>query len=221
MIKHGGEWRSVDWQTAIEYVVRGVGEIKRDHGGKAIGALVSPHSTVEELFLAQKFIRALGSENVDYRLRHAEFPQPQGVHWLGTSIASLSTLQRALVIGSNLRKEHPLFALRVRAAVRSGAISPFCWPMAVAMSASACTQCPAPVMERAAIGIAQSSSRSWTTETCAPVRTAARTRSANSGWSLRRLEPMTSTRCSVESDAMLVPSQRMPSEGRNSAWRSR
>jgi NADH-quinone oxidoreductase subunit G len=121
MLKHGGEWKTVDWQTALEYVVRGLGEIKRDHGGKAIGALVSPHSTTEELFLAQKLVRALGSENVDYRLRNAEFPNAEGVRWLGTSIASLSTLQRALVVGSNLRKDHPLFALRVRAAVRSGA----------------------------------------------------------------------------------------------------
>jgi NADH-quinone oxidoreductase subunit G len=39
----------------------------------------------------------------------------------GHSIASLSTLQRVLVVGSNLRKDHPLFALRVRAAARSGA----------------------------------------------------------------------------------------------------
>jgi NADH-quinone oxidoreductase subunit G len=121
LIKQGGDWKPVDWQTALEYIVRGVGDIKRDHGAKSIGALVSPHSTVEELFLAQKLVRALGSENVDYRLRHAEFPAAEGVRWLGTTIASLSTLQRALVIGSNLRKEHPLFALRVRGAVRSGA----------------------------------------------------------------------------------------------------
>lgn len=121
MIKHGGEWQAVDWQTALEYVARGIGEIKRDHGGKAIGALVSPHSTVEELFLAQKLVRALGSENIDHRLRHAEFPAAEGVRWLGTSIASLSTLQRALVVGSNLRKDHPLFALRLRGAVRTGA----------------------------------------------------------------------------------------------------
>jgi NADH-quinone oxidoreductase subunit G len=121
MLKHGGEWRSVDWQTALEYIVRGLGEIQRDHGGKSMGALVSPHSTVEELFLAQKLVRALGSENIDYRLRNAEFPSLEGVRWLGTSIASLSTLQRVLVIGSNLRKDHPLYALRVRGAVRSGA----------------------------------------------------------------------------------------------------
>jgi NADH-quinone oxidoreductase subunit G len=121
MVKHGGEWRSVDWQTALEYIVRGLGEIQRDHGGKAIGALVSAHSTVEELFLAQKLVRAMGSENIDYRLRNAEFPSVEGVRWLGTSIASLSTLQRVLVVGSNLRKDHPLFALRVRGAVRTGA----------------------------------------------------------------------------------------------------
>ncbi|MBK6009344.1 NADH-quinone oxidoreductase subunit G [Ramlibacter ginsenosidimutans] len=121
MLKQGGEWKPVDWQTALEYVARGVKDIQRDHGAKSIGALVSPHSTVEELFLAQKLVRALGSENIDHRLRHAEFAPPEGVRWLGTSIASLSTLQGALVIGSNLRKDHPLFALRLRAAVRTGA----------------------------------------------------------------------------------------------------
>jgi NADH-quinone oxidoreductase subunit G len=67
-------------------------------------------------------MRGLGSENIDYRLRNAQFPQAGNVRWLGTSIASLSSLQRALVIGSNLRKEHPLFAMRVRAATRKGAV---------------------------------------------------------------------------------------------------
>lgn len=121
MVKHGGEWKTVDWQTALEYVARNLRDVTGEFGAKAVGALVSPHSTVEELFLAQKLVRALGSENVDHRLRHAEFLPAEGVRWLGTSIASLSTLQRALVIGSNLRKDHPLFALRVRYAVRNGA----------------------------------------------------------------------------------------------------
>ncbi len=123
MIKQGGEWKTVDWQTALEYVANGLKQIKVDHGAKSIGALVSPHSTVEELYLAGALMRGLGSENIDYRLRNAQFTRAEGegVRWLGTSIASLSQLQRALVIGSNLRKDHPLFALRVRAAVRKGA----------------------------------------------------------------------------------------------------
>jgi NADH-quinone oxidoreductase subunit G len=121
MLKQAGEWKAVDWQTALEYVANGLRQIKADHGAQSIGALVSPHSTVEELYLAGQLVRGLGSENIDYRLRNAEFSQGQGVRWLGTSIASLSNLQRALVIGSNLRKDHPLFALRLRAAVRKGA----------------------------------------------------------------------------------------------------
>ncbi|NPC56826.1 NADH-quinone oxidoreductase subunit NuoG [Caenimonas soli] len=121
MLKQGGEWKTVDWQTALEYVANGLKQIKTDHGAKSIGALVSPHSTVEELYLAGALMRGLGSENIDYRLRNAQFSKADGVRWLGTSIASLSNLQRALVIGSNLRKDHPLFALRVRAAVRKGA----------------------------------------------------------------------------------------------------
>ncbi len=121
MIKHGGEWKPVDWQTALEYVANGLRQIKADHGAQSIGALVSPHSTIEELYLAGALVRGLGSENIDYRLRNAQFAKAEGVRWLGTSIASLSSLQGVLVVGSNLRKDHPLFAMRIRAAARKGA----------------------------------------------------------------------------------------------------
>ncbi len=120
MLKQGGEWKTVDWQTALEYVANGLKQIKADHGAASIGTLASPHSTLEELFLAASLMRGLGSDNIDYRLRNAEFAAPAGIRWLGTSIASLSQLQRALVVGSNLRKDHPLFAQRIRQSVRKG-----------------------------------------------------------------------------------------------------
>lgn len=120
MLKQGGVWKEVDWQTALEYVANGLQQIKNDHGASAIGALVSPHSTVEELYLAGKLVRGVGSENIDYRLRNAEFTAAQGVQWLGMPIATLSNLQSALVVGSNLRKDHPLFAQRIRQANKKG-----------------------------------------------------------------------------------------------------
>lgn len=121
MLKQGGQWQAVDWQTALEYVANGLKQIKADHGAAAIGALVSPHSTAEELALAGALVRGLGSENIDHRLRHADFGNVAGgIRWLGTSIASLSNLQRVLVVGSNLRKDHPLFAQRIRQSVRKG-----------------------------------------------------------------------------------------------------
>jgi NADH-quinone oxidoreductase subunit G len=122
MIKQGGEWKDVDWQTALEYVANGIKQITADHGAASIGTLVSPHSTVEELFLASQFMRGIGSDNIDYRLRSADFSNTSAtqVRWLGTSIESLSSMQRVLVVGSNLRKDHPLFAQRIRQAVRKG-----------------------------------------------------------------------------------------------------
>ncbi|MDE2418181.1 MAG: NADH-quinone oxidoreductase subunit G [Burkholderiales bacterium] len=120
MLKQGGVWKSVDWQTALEYVANGLKQIKANHGASAIGTLVSPHSTLEEIYLAGALMRGVGSENIDYRLRNADFAATPGARYLGTSIASLSQMQRVLVVGSNLRKDHPLFAQRIRQAVKIG-----------------------------------------------------------------------------------------------------
>jgi NADH-quinone oxidoreductase subunit G len=122
MLKQGGQWKAVDWTTALEYVANGLNEIKRDHGAEQIGALASPHSTLEELFLLQKLVRGIGSDNVDFRLRQSDFSaKPSGAPWLGLPIADVSLLQRTLVVGAFLRKDHPLLAARLRQAGKKGA----------------------------------------------------------------------------------------------------
>lgn len=122
-IKHGGEWHKVDWQTALDYVVRTLNDIKGTHGAEQIAALVSPQSTVEEMYLAQKLVRGLGSDNIDHRLRQSDFSlddKRSGAPWLGLSVADLSSLDAVLVIGSFLRQDHPLLAQRLRQAQRHG-----------------------------------------------------------------------------------------------------
>ena len=128
MIKQGGQWQAVDWNTALGYVADGIQRVKAEFGtseaGAGIGAVAHASSTCEELHLLAKLVRGLGSENIDHRLRHADFANtaPAGsARWLGAPIAALSALNSALVIGSFLRKDHPLFALRLRAAARRGA----------------------------------------------------------------------------------------------------
>ncbi len=121
MLKQDGQWITVDWSTALEYIANGLQHIKTEHGASAIGCLASPHSTLEELYLATQFMRGLGSDNIDSRLRAADFQHDGKTRWLGTSLASLSTLDRALIIGSNIRKDQPLLAQRIRQAVRRGA----------------------------------------------------------------------------------------------------
>ncbi len=128
MIKQGGPdgpaWQTVDWNTALAYVADGLKRVKSEFGTSHIGAIGHATSTVEELHLLAKLVRGLGSENIDHRTRHADFGNtaPAGsARWLGLPIAALSKLDRALVIGSFLRKDHPLLAQRLRQAVRHGA----------------------------------------------------------------------------------------------------
>jgi NADH-quinone oxidoreductase subunit G len=106
------------------YVADGLKRIKAEFGVSGIGAIGSAHSTVEELHLLAKLVRGLGSESVDVRTRHADFANvaPAGhARWLGTTVASLSHLDRAFVVGSFLRKDHPLLAQRLRQSARRGA----------------------------------------------------------------------------------------------------
>ncbi|HKU85026.1 MAG TPA: NADH-quinone oxidoreductase subunit NuoG, partial [Casimicrobiaceae bacterium] len=124
MLKQGGEWKTVDWPTALEYVANGLTDVVQRHGPAAVGALVSPHSTLEEMALAARLVRGLGSDNVDFRLRQADFRddgQRAGAPFLGMPIADLGRLDRALVVGSFLRKDHPLIAHRLRQAAKKGA----------------------------------------------------------------------------------------------------
>ncbi len=123
MVKQGGEWKEVEWNQALDYVSHALRDVAKTHGGTAIGTLVSPHATLEEMALAGKLTRALGSDNVDFRLRQSDFSadgKRRGTPWLGMKAAEISKLDRVLVVGSFLRKDHPLLAQRLRQTVRRG-----------------------------------------------------------------------------------------------------
>ncbi|MCA8382718.1 NADH-quinone oxidoreductase subunit NuoG [Burkholderia cenocepacia] len=122
MLKQGGQWIETDWQTALEYVAKGLKGIAADHGANALAMLASAHSTAEELFLVKQLANELKTPNVDFRLRQQDFSAPvQGAPWLGMPIADLSNVDAAFVVGSFLRRDHPLFASRLRQAAKNGA----------------------------------------------------------------------------------------------------
>jgi NADH-quinone oxidoreductase subunit G len=124
MIKRDGNWEETDWTTALEFVAGGLRRIRDAHGGNVVGALASPQATLEELYLLGQFARGIGSGNVDFRLRQSDFSgdgSQRGVPWLGMKVAAINGLDRVLVVGSTLRKDHPLLAQRLRQAVKKGA----------------------------------------------------------------------------------------------------
>src|SRR5690606_32200147 len=96
--------------------------IRHEHGADSIAALATPNSTLEEMSLLQKLVRGIGSENVDFRPRQSDASVDASIKpWLGMSINEFGALKRAFVIGSFLRKDHPLLAARLRQAVKKGA----------------------------------------------------------------------------------------------------
>ena len=124
MIKENGSWNEVDWETALDAVKSKIQGVIDSNGPEQIGAIASPSSTVEELYLLQKFIRGIGSNNIDSRLMQSDFSDQDLVSrfpWLGQTIPEFETLQSALLIGSNVRKDQPIINHRLRKAVLHGA----------------------------------------------------------------------------------------------------
>jgi len=121
MLKQGGSWKEVEWQVALDFIAKELKRIKDVHGAARIGMLATPHQTVEELYLLGKLAREFSSGNVDFRLRQSDFSADgklAGAPWLGMKVADIGKLDRVLVIGSTIRKDHPLIAHRLRQAAK-------------------------------------------------------------------------------------------------------
>ena len=123
MVRRDGHWQESSWQEALEFAANGLRQMAAN-GAEQLGALATPHSTLEELYLLQKLLRGMGSDNVDFRLRQSDFSadgKRVGAPWLGMPVAELSKADRILIVGSFLRKDHPLLAARIRQAAKRGA----------------------------------------------------------------------------------------------------
>ena len=109
MLRRNGRLEEVDWEVALQRAAAGLQDA---------GVLVSPHATLEEMFLAGR----LGA--AEFRLRHSDFSadgKRAGIPWLGMPVAGIGSLDCVLVVGSFLRKDHPLIAQRLRQAAKRGA----------------------------------------------------------------------------------------------------
>jgi NADH-quinone oxidoreductase subunit G len=125
MLQHDSALQHADWDVALTAAAERLQKVRAAHGGEAIGFLSSPSATVEEFYLLAQLARGLGSSNIDHRLRQLDFRgverEPAFPH-LGCMIADFQELEGVLVVGSDLRREMPLLAHRLRkAAVNKGA----------------------------------------------------------------------------------------------------
>ena len=123
LVRRGENYQEIEWAEALDLVSSKLMQIKETWSGKAIGAIASPTASLEEFFLLQKILRALGSSNVDHRLRQQDFRDDLAAPMCPGTDTSLSQFEEhggVLVVGSNIRKELPLISLRLRRLAQQG-----------------------------------------------------------------------------------------------------
>ena len=119
-VKKDGSWHGVGWEDAVKILAENLQGADADK----TGILSSPAATIEESHLLARLADHIGTANIDYRIRRRDFSDQDNdpvFPWLGSSIAELETKDAILVVGSNLRKEAPIIAHRVRKAALAGA----------------------------------------------------------------------------------------------------
>lgn len=125
MINRNGKWQIVSWVEAINFAIAGIRLTIDTYGANEIGSLASPNSTLEEFYLLQRLTRAFGSPNVDHRLRQLDFIDQELAPLfpnLGLPFADLEQQNVVLLIGSDLHKEQPIAALKLRKITERGGI---------------------------------------------------------------------------------------------------
>jgi len=125
LLRTDGSLQDVDWEVALNEAAERLQKVRAAHGGAAIGFLSSPSATLEELYLLAQIARGLGCANIDHRLRQLDFRGAESeatFPHLGLTIADVQELEGVLIVGSDVRREIPLLAHRLRkAAIKAGA----------------------------------------------------------------------------------------------------
>ncbi len=117
MIKMNDQWIEVSWTECLEFVANGIKDCIERNGPGSVAALTNPNLTTEEYYLLQKWMRGLGSNNVDHRLNQRDFRLQNQIPIfpsLGLSMEEFEQCDNVILIGSDLRNEQPVFNLKLR-----------------------------------------------------------------------------------------------------------
>jgi NADH-quinone oxidoreductase subunit G len=117
LIRRDGELVEASWEEAIAFVAAGL----KKHAGDELGALVAPLTSCEEGWLLANILRALGSDNIDHRLRTLDFSDGATGATFEMPLAQIEKARTVLLVGSNPRHEQPLLNHRIRQAWKHGA----------------------------------------------------------------------------------------------------
>ncbi|UQB42868.1 NADH-quinone oxidoreductase subunit G [Thiomicrospira microaerophila] len=119
-VKLEGNWQSMDWTLALEKTIEKLKPYLDNPDDIAI--LLSPNSTLEEIYLLRKLASALNITNIEHRLYQKDFSADAfGINQkLDMCLSEVEDLNTVLIVGAHLRKDIPLLNHRIRKAQLSG-----------------------------------------------------------------------------------------------------
>ena len=123
MIKKDNKWTNVSWKEALDFIYLNLKQIKEKFGSNQISTLASHNSTIEEFYILQKFIRKLGSNNLDHRLNQIDFTNQEKfpiMPGMDTDIENIDKMNLVFIIGSNITKEQPIIGIKLRKIIKNG-----------------------------------------------------------------------------------------------------
>ncbi len=128
LIKKEGKFIETSWDEALDYTVSKLKDVKEKYGPDSIMFLSSARCTNEENYLLQKIARAVvGTNNVDHcaRLCHAStvagLAATLGSGAMTNNLSDILQSDVILLTGSNPTENHPVYASRIKRAVKNRA----------------------------------------------------------------------------------------------------
>ena len=92
---------------------------------QSIGVLISPNLSTEEQYLLLDLCDQLGIKGIDYRPRQRDFSTDSAndfIPHMNIKLSDVDAMKNILVLGSDIRKETPILAHRVKKSADNGAL---------------------------------------------------------------------------------------------------
>jgi len=124
MIKKEGKWCEVDWETALKQVADGCRQVVQQEDQGQLAGIISPNSTLEELYLFQKWLRGMGCYHIDHRLKVMDTSHQEAMPLSPAADIAYQDIEYAdglLLVGSNIESEQPLLSTKIRKAIKNNA----------------------------------------------------------------------------------------------------
>ncbi len=120
-----GSLKEVTWEEALEHVAEKLSEIQAAHGAEAIGGLITPRCTNEELYTFQKFMRGvIGTNHVDSGARYGyingvkALQRVQGIHRWAVTFHDIVDADVVLLVGTSITETNPITGLKIKQGIK-------------------------------------------------------------------------------------------------------